>query len=221
MKTYMLNAGLMVAADGNYESKAITLEDFRRIARYAQRDGTLVSYIGYETTASILSAELGFEIPVNRDEAVIGDEAMLLIAKLKYRPPVGSKTTLDPAITDFEFRLVHYKPSMSEQKQLINLTSEFADVAAKLTSEFADVAAKLTDSAVQMLSCAAVGCSVSGDYTEAAKHLKTLETLSRDLWSDLQRLKGSHLQDTASVATDIVEDDDEAVTVPMEAVKDV
>ena len=210
MKTYMLNAGLMVAADGNYESKAITLEDFRRIARYAQRDGTLVSYIGYETTASILSAELGFEIPVNRDEAVIGDEAMLLIAKLKYRPPVGSKTTLDPAITDFEFRLVHYKPSMSEQKQLINLTSEFADVAAKLT-----------DSAVQMLSCAAVGCSVSGDYTEAAKHLKTLETLSRDLWSDLQRLKGSHLQDTASVATDIVEDDDEAVTVPMEAVKDV
>ena len=89
-----------------------------------------------------------------------------------------------------------------------------------LTSYIADVAARLTDAGVQMLTCAAVQCSVSEDYAKAAKHLKTLESLSRCLWAELQLLQGSHSQDTASVATDIVEDDDEAVTVPMAAVKD-
>ena len=114
---HLMNSAMMPAADGHYTSRAINLSEFVLLALEAHTRGELTSTIGYPETADILSNLCGFEIPVNRDEAVIRDGDTLLIAKLKHRSiDPRSKGNVEPKVSDFQFRVVSYTPTEETEK---------------------------------------------------------------------------------------------------------
>ena len=98
----------MPAADGTYQSKSLTREEFATRAREANEKGVLISYIGYKQTAELLSNLCGFEVRENRKETLIEDGDKLLIARIKYRLANHPGQDAKPSIDDLEFREVHY-----------------------------------------------------------------------------------------------------------------
>jgi len=112
MTYHLLNAAMMPQA-GNYKMSQLTPQQFAYHARKANGEHTLKSYIGYPSTAKILSELTGFDIPVNRDQTRLQNGDVLLIAKLKYRvqnAALKKTDAVDPTIDDFEF----YFASFSE-----------------------------------------------------------------------------------------------------------
>ena len=80
----LLNTSI-ATADGTYVLKTITLEE----ARNNIKDRKILSAIGHESTAQILTELLGVDVPVNRIlfEQQPGQEA--IVFKLNGRPPEG------------------------------------------------------------------------------------------------------------------------------------
>ena len=115
MTVHLLNTAMMPAANGTYTSVGITGSDFATRAVEAYDAGTLVSYIGYASTAELLSDLVGFEIRENRAETRLEDGDMLLIARLKYRLGERLKADVKPTLDDLEFRVVYY----SENRNII------------------------------------------------------------------------------------------------------
>lgn len=106
---HLVNAAVMPAGDGQYTSRTIGEDVFALLAHEADTRGELNSAIGYPETAEILSDLCGFQIPLNRDEAIVTDGDTLLVAKLKRRlTDPNTKGDIQPKISDFEFRLVSY-----------------------------------------------------------------------------------------------------------------
>ena len=111
MTVHLLNAAVMPAANGTYTSVGISESEFATRAVKAYDTGNLVSYVGYESTARLLSDLCGFEIRESRAETLLEDGDVLLIARVKYR--LGNKMNPNTKLTldDLEFRVVYYSES--------------------------------------------------------------------------------------------------------------
>ena len=108
MRVLLLNAAMMPAADGTYESETITLSEFVSAVRVAHQNGTLESYVGYPQNIAPLEKACRVPIKVNRAETIINDGDVMLIARLTYRVNPSEKGRVNPTINDFEFRRVYY-----------------------------------------------------------------------------------------------------------------
>ena len=108
MTVHLLNTAMMPAADGTYTSVGITVSEFTQRAITAYDTGTLVSYIGYKSTADLLSDLCGFEIRENRSKTSIADGDVLLIARVKHRLGQRMQADVKPTLDEMEFRVVYY-----------------------------------------------------------------------------------------------------------------
>ena len=108
---HLLNAAMMPAHTGVYQSWEIDATEFATRVRQAFMQKNLKSYIGYPETAQILTDFCNVEIPINRAETKIEHGDTLLIAKLKYRVnnPRTKGEPLNLTIEDFEFRVVEFQ----------------------------------------------------------------------------------------------------------------
>lgn len=93
MKLALLNTSILTAY-GNFQYTSISLDDARMMAGTAidpmqGPDDGLLSAIGHQSTAEILTELLGVEVPMNRIQfsQEVGQSA--IVFKLKGRPPEG------------------------------------------------------------------------------------------------------------------------------------
>lgn len=86
MKLAMLNTTI-ATVDGIFEVRTITLEDAVRIAQNNKEN--IVSAIGHESTAQIMTELLGVNVPVNRIQFIQEVGQVALVFKLKGRAPEG------------------------------------------------------------------------------------------------------------------------------------
>lgn len=89
----LLNTSI-ITADGVFTHTTIDAGRANDIAWYHRNTGTVVSYIGHQATAELVTAALGFPVEVNRVpfEQQIGQEA--LVFKLNGRAAEGRILTL-------------------------------------------------------------------------------------------------------------------------------
>lgn len=83
-KLAILNTSILTA-EGNYTLKGISLEEAQKLVQ----ENEILSAVGHESTAEILTELLGIEVPVNRItfEQETGQQA--LVFKLNVRQPEG------------------------------------------------------------------------------------------------------------------------------------
>ena len=98
----LMNSAMM-PREGDYYNRRLTLEEFAKEVKNAHENGTLESFIGYESTAAIIKQISGVPITISRAQTTIEHDDVLLIAKLKYRVNPGEKGISQPGIEDFEF----------------------------------------------------------------------------------------------------------------------
>ncbi|GGE47525.1 hypothetical protein GCM10011391_27900 [Pullulanibacillus camelliae] len=87
----LLNTSILTA-DGDFTLRTITLEDAKALVDSASG---LDSAIGHESTAQIMTALLGVDVPVHRQmfEQQPGQQA--LVFKLNGRPPEGKVLSIE------------------------------------------------------------------------------------------------------------------------------
>lgn len=111
MTVHLLNAAVMPAANGTYTSAGISVSEFAERAVKAYDAGNLISYVGYRSTAVMLSDLVGFEIQESRAETRLEDGDVLLIVRVKYRLGNKKNADMEPTLDDMEFRVVYYSES--------------------------------------------------------------------------------------------------------------
>jgi Domain of unknown function (DUF1874) len=80
----ILNTSILTA-DGSYTLSTITLAEARSLIA----DREIISAVGHQSTADILTTLLGRDIPVNRIEFTQEREQAAIVFKLRGRPPEG------------------------------------------------------------------------------------------------------------------------------------
>ena len=90
MKLGVLNTSILTAA-GAYELKDITLDEAKKLVSENEID----SAVGHASTAQIMTALLGVEIPVNRQMFVQQPGQDALVFKLNGRPQEGKILTAE------------------------------------------------------------------------------------------------------------------------------
>jgi hypothetical protein len=86
----ILNTSILTA-DGSYTLRTITLGQARSLIA----DREIISAVGHQSTADILTTLLGREIPVNRIEFTQPRESAAIVFKLRGRPPEGAVLTAE------------------------------------------------------------------------------------------------------------------------------
>lgn len=84
MKLAILNTSILTA-EGDYTLRKISLEQAQELARQNE----ILSAVGHQSTAEILTELLGVEVPVNRIPFEQEVSQIALVFKLKGRPPEG------------------------------------------------------------------------------------------------------------------------------------
>ena len=86
----ILNTSI-ITTDGNYTQKPITIAQAQEIAQ----NNKILSAVGHESTAQVLTTILGVDIPVNRIlfAQEVGQQAIVL--KIKGRIPEGKILSLE------------------------------------------------------------------------------------------------------------------------------
>lgn len=107
---YRLLNSAMMPAFGKYEYHELSPDEFAGHVRGGHRDGILTSYIGYQQTADFIGRLAGVPIAVSRDQTVMEDGDVLLIARLRYRV-AGRKAKSDLMPEDFVFGIAYYSIS--------------------------------------------------------------------------------------------------------------
>lgn len=90
MKLGVLNTSILTTA-GAYELKDITLDEAKKLVSENKID----SAVGHASTAQIMTALLGVEIPVNRQMFVQQPGQDALVFKLNGRPQEGKILTAE------------------------------------------------------------------------------------------------------------------------------
>lgn len=85
MKKLALLNTTIATVDGIFEVKTIDLEKARKLAQSHE----LLSAVGHESTAQIMTELLGVNVPVNRIQFAQEEGQTALVFKLKSRPPEG------------------------------------------------------------------------------------------------------------------------------------
>ena len=81
----VLNTSILTA-DGEFRLESITLEEAKSLVRGEQG---ILSAVGHESTAQILTQLLGIEVPVNRINFEQQANQVAVVFKLNGRPPEG------------------------------------------------------------------------------------------------------------------------------------
>ena len=91
MKKIALLNTTILTTDGNYDCKTVSLEEAKKICN----DGEMLSAIGHESTAQIMTELLKIEIKVNR--ILFSQEVgqIAVVFKLKGRPPEGKILSIE------------------------------------------------------------------------------------------------------------------------------
>lgn len=107
MKLYLTNTTI-IPNDGIYSCETATLEEVKIALLVAEQESmAVVSAIGHESTAKIMSDILGIDVPVNRIAIEMEDEDYMIALKLKQRPPEGkvlSKEEIEEI--GYEFKII-------------------------------------------------------------------------------------------------------------------
>jgi hypothetical protein len=104
MKLGILNTTILTS-DGEYSLKTISLEEAR--ALILGNENNLLSAVGHESTAQILTNLLGVEIKVNRIQFVQEAGQNALCFKLNGRPAEGKILSLEEIEEiGYEFKLL-------------------------------------------------------------------------------------------------------------------
>ena len=86
MKLGILNTSI-ITTEGTFELKGITLEEAKELVKNNKEN--LLSAVGHQSTADILTELLGLEIPVNRINFIQEAQQSALVFKLNGRAPEG------------------------------------------------------------------------------------------------------------------------------------
>lgn len=107
-KLALLNTSILTTA-GAYTLTDISLDEARRIIAY--NAGNLDSAIGHQSTAEIMTALIGVDIPVNRQVFAQSVGQSALVFKLNGRPQEGKILTAD------EIEEIGYKFQLLTRKE--------------------------------------------------------------------------------------------------------
>lgn len=102
----LLNSAMMPAF-GRYDYAELSPEAFANEVWAAYHSERLISYIGYQQTADLISQLAGMPIAVSREQTELEDGDVLLIARLRYRV-ADPKTKGEPVPEDFIFGIAYY-----------------------------------------------------------------------------------------------------------------
>jgi len=110
-KLYLLNAPIM-PNEGVYIyntlSKEKFIESFNRNKEYYE----VVSAIGHQSTADLLTKILGYKVEMNRINIEMKDGDMALVVRIKTRLPEGQiLTDEDLEKVEVEFGSIYYRPA--------------------------------------------------------------------------------------------------------------
>ena len=86
MKLALLNTTI-ATVDGIFEVRSITLQQAQQLVK--DNVGNLLSAIGHDSTAQIMTELLGVDVPVNRIQFSQEEGQVALVFKLKGRAPEG------------------------------------------------------------------------------------------------------------------------------------
>jgi len=84
----ILNTSILTAY-GSYTYQPITLRQAQELAALGREEGTLVSAVGHESTAQILTELLCVPVQVNRIQYEQAQGSTAIVFKLRGRPPEG------------------------------------------------------------------------------------------------------------------------------------
>ena len=106
MRVVLMNSAMMPTC-GNYQRRDIFPAEFARIMREASE---IVSYVGYQNTADIIEKISGISVPISREQTVLREGDIILVAKLKYRVNPGEKAGNKHGtdVKEYEFCLVRF-----------------------------------------------------------------------------------------------------------------
>ena len=116
MRVGVLNTSVLTSP-GHYTLRPLTVEDARALAQITVKVGELVSAVGHEATAELLSDLLQAPVPVARIPYEQGPGEEAIVFKLRGRLPEGAVHTPDQ-ITEFGFDLfllVRHDPRVTAQ----------------------------------------------------------------------------------------------------------
>jgi hypothetical protein len=111
MKLAILNTSILTAF-GSFDYKAISLEDAKLLCFNALEptigpDDGVLSAIGHESTATILTSLLEVNISMNRIQFAQELHQSAIVFKLKGRPPEGKILTVEEIeVIGYEFGLL-------------------------------------------------------------------------------------------------------------------
>jgi len=101
----ILNTSILTS-EGTFTLKSITLEQAQTLIS----SNEILSAVGHQSTAEILTELLGIEIPVNRIQFTQEDGQQALVFKLNGRPPEGKILSRE------EIETIGYKFQLLEKK---------------------------------------------------------------------------------------------------------
>lgn len=105
MKVAILNTTILTS-DGDFSLKTITLEQAKELIK----DNEILSAVGHQSTAEILTSLLEVEVPVNRIQFKQEPQQKALCFKLNGRPEEGKILTRDEIEQiGYEFKLLEMK----------------------------------------------------------------------------------------------------------------
>jgi len=107
MRLVLMNSTMM-PCEGFYRAKKIS-ENEARLVVLDHFTRPIESFVGYPETASYMAEVLGVGVPVNRSQAELEDEDVILVCKLAYRiQDPAQKGNLKPESKDYEWWVIHY-----------------------------------------------------------------------------------------------------------------
>lgn len=104
-KLAILNTTILTA-DGEFSLKTITLDDAKKLVN----ENEILSAVGHESTAQVLTELLGVEIPLNRIQFIQESGQQALCFKLSGRPREGAILSKEEVETmGYEFKLLEMR----------------------------------------------------------------------------------------------------------------
>jgi dihydroxyacid dehydratase/phosphogluconate dehydratase len=106
MQLAILNTSI-ITAFGSFKYSLLSLEDAQNVAQTANMGFGILSAVGHQSTAEILTELLGFDVPVNRIQFAQEPGQDALVFKLKGRAPEGKILSREEIETvGYEFGLL-------------------------------------------------------------------------------------------------------------------
>lgn len=108
---HLLNTSIIPSAPGSWSVRVspLSLAEARELVRATT--GPLISHVGHESTAQIMSTLLGVTVPFDRTPMRLDGPATALVFQLRGRPPEGAILSAEEIERyGYDFRKLHFEP---------------------------------------------------------------------------------------------------------------